>query len=258
MHPTIISLQEILGNSYDKFAKEYKASKELPFRKYIEEYTLFKIIGDLKGLNVLDLACGEGIYSRKMKNMGAKGVIGVDISSEMIKLAEESEKQNPIGCKYIVKDVLKLEKLDDFDLVIGAYLLNYAQSNEELFNFCQAAFKNLKVGGRFVGFNDNPFHKFNDFLCDFRKYGFTKECTIDKKDGDPILYSNYNKDGGCEFSFYNYWFSPITYEKAFNTSGFTNFCWEGPFLDEKLTKEQKLHFDLFMENPPLIGFSMSK
>ena len=37
---------------------------------------------------MLDLACGEGIYARQFKRAGASVVTGVDVSQEMIALAE--------------------------------------------------------------------------------------------------------------------------------------------------------------------------
>ena len=55
---------------YDQIAEEYKESKQLSFRKYVEEYTLFKISGDISNQSVLDLACGEGHYTRKLKSAG--------------------------------------------------------------------------------------------------------------------------------------------------------------------------------------------
>ena len=76
-------------NQYDAIAEAYKNSKQLPFREYIEAHTLFEILGDIRGQCVLDLACGEGFYTRKIKQAGARAVTGVDISAEMIKLAEK-------------------------------------------------------------------------------------------------------------------------------------------------------------------------
>jgi predicted RNA methylase len=80
---------------YDAFAKEYQDSKQLPFRTYAEQPLLVELIGDVKDKAVLDLGCGEGIYARKIKAMGAKTVVGVDISSEMIELANAAEKKMP-------------------------------------------------------------------------------------------------------------------------------------------------------------------
>lgn len=54
-------------SEYDAIAGAYKDSKQLSFRQYIEEYTLFEMLGDISGEKVLDLACGEGFYTRKLK-----------------------------------------------------------------------------------------------------------------------------------------------------------------------------------------------
>ena len=74
---------------YDEIAEEYKTSKQLPFRKHIEAFTLFELLGDLNSKSMLDLACGEGIYARQFKRAGASKVLGVDLSAEMIRLAKE-------------------------------------------------------------------------------------------------------------------------------------------------------------------------
>ena len=46
--------------AYDAIAKHYRESKRLLYRHFIERYTLFEVLGDLRGRTVLDLACGEG------------------------------------------------------------------------------------------------------------------------------------------------------------------------------------------------------
>ena len=43
---------------YDAIAGEYLDSKELPFRRFVECYTLFRMLGDVRDRIVLDLACG--------------------------------------------------------------------------------------------------------------------------------------------------------------------------------------------------------
>ena len=47
-------------HAYDAIAERYRESKWLLFRHYIERYTLFAGLGDLRDRTVLDLACGEG------------------------------------------------------------------------------------------------------------------------------------------------------------------------------------------------------
>jgi ubiquinone/menaquinone biosynthesis C-methylase UbiE len=40
---------------------------------------------------VLDLACGEGFYTRRIKQRDAARVVGVDVSQPMIELARAEE-----------------------------------------------------------------------------------------------------------------------------------------------------------------------
>ncbi len=47
---------------------------------------LERLCSSFKGKRILDLACGQGYFSRALRNIGAD-VIGVDISSELIDLA---------------------------------------------------------------------------------------------------------------------------------------------------------------------------
>ena len=125
---------------YDTIAKQYKKSKELPYR-LVEAYTYFHLLGNLAGKSILDLGCGEGFYTRKFKEKGASTVIGVDISPKMISLATAEETQHPLGIKYIVGDACKLGKIGSFDFVVASYLLCYAQNFEELLQMCQTIFE---------------------------------------------------------------------------------------------------------------------
>ena len=131
------------------------------------------MLGDVAGKSVLDLACGEGFYSRRIKKNGAEQVIGVDLSENMIKLARKREAQDRLGIIYTVGDITELGEIGNFDLVVASYLLNYAQTRGQLLDMCQTIFANLKPGGRFVSINNNPEQPPETFpLCS--KYGFTK------------------------------------------------------------------------------------
>ena len=74
---------------YDTIGKKYYKCKQQPWRKYVEEYTLNKMLGDINDKTILDLACGDGFYSRKFSIRNPKKIVGVDISKEMIVLANE-------------------------------------------------------------------------------------------------------------------------------------------------------------------------
>jgi len=49
-----------------------------------------QLLGDISNCDVLDLACGEGYYTRIIRKMVApqNKVFGVDISEDMIELAK--------------------------------------------------------------------------------------------------------------------------------------------------------------------------
>ncbi len=241
-------------NQYDAIAEAYQDSKQLPFRKYIEAYSLFNILGDIRGAAVLDLACGDGFYTRKIKQAGALEVTGVDLSAEMIRLAEGEERARPLGCKYLHRDVAVLELSEPVDLVVAMYLLNYAGTKEELLRFVEVACNMLRPGGRFVGFNDNV-------QCvprgthSLAQYGLEKVCADDPREGDVILYKLTNEDG-TQFEFKNYFLKPETYQWTFQEAGFTDFQWVGPFLHP--SQQHNPFWDAFMSHPPVIGFRAAK
>ena len=44
---------------YEAIAHVYRESKRLPIKQYSEEFTFFQVLGSVRGLAVLDVACGE-------------------------------------------------------------------------------------------------------------------------------------------------------------------------------------------------------
>jgi ubiquinone/menaquinone biosynthesis C-methylase UbiE len=60
---------------------------------------LIRMIGDVKGKHVFDLACGQGIFSRSLAEKGAF-IIGADISKELITLAEKNNTEYKFKAHY--------------------------------------------------------------------------------------------------------------------------------------------------------------
>jgi ubiquinone/menaquinone biosynthesis C-methylase UbiE len=75
-------------DTYATFVEKYKKSKLIPWRKYIETPSFLKLVGKLTTEDVIDLACGEGFYTRIMRDMTSGRVYGLDFSENMIKLAK--------------------------------------------------------------------------------------------------------------------------------------------------------------------------
>src|SRR5258708_35726139 len=91
-----------MTTDYDPIAAQYKRSKQQPWRTYIEAFSLMSLVGDLTGKSVLDMACGEGFYSRLLCQKGAARAIVVDLSKAMIELARQQEAELHQGILYIL------------------------------------------------------------------------------------------------------------------------------------------------------------
>jgi SAM-dependent methyltransferase len=210
---------------YDAIAEEYSASKFLPWRLEVERPTLFGLVGDAEARAILDLACGDGIYARMLAGVGASRVHGVDLSEAMIQRARAQESRRPCGATYEVGDAASLGDVGGvsgaFDLVLAAYLLNYAQDRAQLLAFARTAASNLRPGGRLVGVNDNPRNAL-DRYGDLWEHGLSREIDPPRREGTRIRYTI--RPGPDEsFCFDNFWLSPQTYESVFEEAGFESF-----------------------------------
>ena len=239
---------------YDAIAEEYRDSKQLPFREHLERHTLFLLLGDLRGKTVLDLACGEGFYTRLLKRAGASEVTGVDVSPEMIRLAEDQEARHPLGCKYVRADAAAFRPDGPVDLVAAIYLFNYARTTEQLGRFCRACHDALRPGGRLVGVNDNV-RNVPTGAASLRKYGLERSCPNPATEGDVIRYTLTNADGR-RFRFDNFYLTPETYRSTFQEAGFQQFRW----VDLRPSPSQRgnPYWDDFLSNPPVAAFTASR
>ncbi|MDE0421896.1 MAG: class I SAM-dependent methyltransferase [Gammaproteobacteria bacterium] len=239
---------------YDAIARGYQESKQLPFRDRIERYTLFELLGDIAGTTVLDLACGDGFYTRLLRRAGASEVTGVDISRAMIELAEEQERRHPLGCRYVQADVAAYEPGERVDLVVAVYLFNYAKTPGELRRFCQVCHDALLPGGRLVGLNNNV-HNLSADPPSFRKYGLERTWESPLAEGDAVRYTMINADGR-EIQFDNFYLKPATHAAAFEHAGFRDFRWIDVSLHPAETGNP--FWDDFMAEAPIIAFAAER
>lgn len=246
-----------IAQEYDEIAHEYRDSKLLPFRDFVESFSLFRLIGKLEGRTVLDLACGEGHYARRLKQAGATRVLGVDISPEMIKLAEESEKTGPLGCQYSVGNAANLSLGEQFDVVVGVYLLNYASSKAMLLDLCRTIYDHLKPGGVFVGINASMTLDPAQY-ANYQKYGLMLLTPDNRVEGDPITFVITNPDG-TRFQIDNFFLRPETYAAAFADTGFCAFAWKDLWVSD--TGRQRFpdgYWNAMLTDPPIVGMRAEK
>jgi SAM-dependent methyltransferase len=216
-----------MTTDYDPIARRYQQAKQQPWRTHVERFTLLEIIGDVTGLAVLDLACGEGYYTRILAQNGARHTCGMDLSGQMIELARDQERTNPLGIEYLVGDAREVNSAAQFELVVAAYLLNYARNEHELGIMCKAIAKRLVPGGRFVTVNCSPLLNF----CaapSFLPYGFETKASDPLRPGTPITWTFHLDDRS--FSIENYYLDQAAHEQALCAAGFRNIRWHPPRL----------------------------
>lgn len=103
------------------------------YHRHCQDPVIFQTVGELRGKSLLDLACGDGFYTRRFrKECGADPVVGVDLSPMLIQRAEAAERREPLGIDYRVGDVTTLELERRFDTVTAIHLLHYLQSEAEI------------------------------------------------------------------------------------------------------------------------------
>lgn len=231
-----------------RIAEQYKKAKEQPWRARVETYSFMKLIGELKGKTVLDVACGEGHFTRRLRRAGAARVVGSDISERMIALAREEEARAPLGIEYRVEDARAIVPQQDFDLAVSAWLLVYARDRAELARMCRGLARRLRPGGRFVTVTTNPgVYGFQPFP-DYRKYGFELRLADHVYEGAPILFTIHLDDSSLEIE--NYYLPVSAYEAAFREAGFRDFAVHGLELapDPKVGDDRDYWAD-FLECP---------
>jgi len=238
-----------MTTNYDPIAEQYQRAKQQPWRAYIEGFTLLKLIGDPRGLNVLDVACGEGFYTRMMRERGAAHVTGLDVSHRMVELARAQEAQHRLGIEYVVGDARALPDTRQFDLVMAAYLLNYARDRQALEAMYEGLARAVRPGGRFVTVNCCPVLAFPD-APSYRQYGFETNVRGRWQEGVPITWTFYLSDGPLEIE--NYHLGPTTHEAACRRAGFREIRWYPAELSpEGLTAHDQSFWSTFLAYPPI-------
>lgn len=148
----------MFDTSFDSFADEYdKANGDSGdyTHKHTVDPALFECIGEIRGLKVYEVACGNGYNARRMVKEGAEEVWASDISSKLIEIAS-TKYENPYSkIKYLVRDALDFNNLPEnyFDLVVISMAIHYVEDLDRLF---KNANKIIKKGGRIVFVTNHP------------------------------------------------------------------------------------------------------
>lgn len=174
-------------NIYDnnEFFEQYQSIRtDFSANELIEIPQLFELIGNVEGLSILDLGCGAGGHDRKLIEMGAKKVVGIDLSNNMIKEAMKNTNCNSI--EYKVMSMNDIDKINEkFDMVISSLAIHYVEDYDGL---CKKVYHVLVDGGRFIFSCGHPM----DSCAILNDYSNNYVIINDKK---YFLISDYNNEG---------------------------------------------------------------
>jgi len=248
-------MSELTRNEYNKIARQYADAKGRVSAQHSIYPTFRKVVGDISGLRALDLACGEGYTSRILAEQGARKVYGVDISEAQIEIAREKEAELKQGIDYIVADASKPEirKIGKFDLVTGAFLLNYSDTRKMLYDMVGNIKALTKPNGRVVGLVPN-----SDAGLNAQGLSVKLSPLKGQEEGSPYKVEFFDQDGNVFCEFTNYFWLRKTYEKAFTDLGF-KFKWHNPVVSEQGLREIKKEvWDEYLKNPTWMAFEARK
>ncbi|KAL6248884.1 hypothetical protein RBB50_003947 [Rhinocladiella similis] len=163
-------------------------------------------LGDWKGASVLDLACGTGIGLREARKLGATKLVGIDISGEMIEVCKATTKDVDQFQLHVADCSQPLDHLGlepgSFDLIIGMWLLNYAESASQLQDFWANIAKYLKPSGTFVGIIQNQ-ETFQPDSMKTLKYGAMESNIQQLPSGDGVkMHVEFDTQPKVEFDTY--------------------------------------------------------
>ncbi|MGI6368669.1 MAG: class I SAM-dependent methyltransferase [Anaerolineae bacterium] len=114
--------------------------------------TLKSVLPDLSGKRMLDLGCGFGWHCNYAMEQGAACVVGVDISTNMLRVAEEKKRFPQIA--YVQCPIEDIDFPDEsWDVILSSLAFHYVADYETL---VRKLFKMLEPGGALVFTVEHP------------------------------------------------------------------------------------------------------
>lgn len=251
---------------YDPIAGEYRLVEETIVQKYIYDNNLEKqlLTADVFGKRVIVLHAGSGYRARIAKNLGAGEVLGVDLSYQNIRIAEDIELNSPEGIHYSVADIYSEEFLDGVperfragtDIVVGYFALDHAMNEKELRCVAKNIQNLLSEGGVFIGMSDCP----STIESLPSKYGVVlsyDEKNKERKEGEPRRVSIY-KDGKEVTHFHNFVWHEETLKKCLEEAGL-EVSISKPVISQEAREDLGGDFWVeYQENPDQINITAKK
>jgi SAM-dependent methyltransferase len=197
-----------LWRVYDEMAPFYAAfASDSPYNAHYDRPSMLELCGDVRGLRVLDAACGPGLYAEELVARDAE-VVAFDASLPMVQLARERLGEQTMVHQLELGQPLPFED-GAFDLILCALAIHYVADRRAALVELHRV---LDDGGALVLSTQHPTQ---DWL---RKGGSYFDVTVEHDVWRP-------DSGGWSVS---YWREPL--------SSLTDACADAGFLIERLVE----------------------
>ena len=109
--------------TWNDYAKDYDKKVwetwDLDHRETLNP-VVFNLLWNIKNKKILDLGCGQWYFSRLLTKQWAT-VTGIDISGDLINIANQRNQEQGLKIKYYVSDAANLKDLkkDEFDIIVS-------------------------------------------------------------------------------------------------------------------------------------------
>ena len=97
-----------------------------------------RMIGEVEGLDVLEVGCGGGQNSIVLAKWGAKSVTGLDFSERQLAYARDLAAKQSVSVKFVLGRMEDLSQFADesFDLIASSHAMGYAEELDLVFREC--------------------------------------------------------------------------------------------------------------------------
>lgn len=150
--------------SYSAFAYVYdKLMKDVDYDKWVEYIEKIFERYDRKPVNIAELACGTGNITNNLAKKGYN-LIGVDISEDMLFVAQEKARNMGVEVIYLNHDMKDLTLPSELDAILCICDgINYIVDEYDLLKVFRSVYNHLKEKGLFI-FDISSYYKLSNIL----------------------------------------------------------------------------------------------
>jgi len=159
-------MNEAQENAYTGFADVYdELMDDAPYEQWRDHIVAELLENGIADGLVLDLGCGTGTMTELLAEAGYD-MIGVDLSEEMLRIAQEKRENSGHEILYLCQDMREFELYGTVGAVVSICdSINYITDLGELEEVFRLVDNYLDPGGIFI-FDFNTVHKYRDVIGD--------------------------------------------------------------------------------------------